>query len=211
MRAVKHALISVAPGSIEMNCGLQSGVGNVYSLNVPVPGKKTNTLFLADSVPNKASDPDIMVNAKPVGFELGVGIVHCWKVSVDGSRWVTLLPADSTNQQQSPDGSNAKLVGRLSGVGIVHSVRKRTNKQGVNGLASSTHHCFVAIALIMFYSPFIASLLDVFLTGETTSMIIVLLVLLLVAFLARRIFRLMDRRSLWNAIAKFKVTESTST
>jgi hypothetical protein len=134
LRAVNHALISVTPGSIEMNCGLQSGVGNVYSLNVPVPGKKTNTLFLADSVPNKASDPDIMVNAKPVGFELGVGIVHCWKVSVDGSRWVTLLPADSTNQQQLPDGSNAKLVGRLSGVGIVHSVSAALTSRPYAGL-----------------------------------------------------------------------------
>jgi hypothetical protein len=52
---------------------------------------------------------------------------------------------------------------------------------------------FVAVALVMFYSPFIASLLDVFLTGETTSMIIVVLVLVILAFLARRIFHLMDR------------------
>jgi hypothetical protein len=60
--------------------------GNEYSLKLLVPGKKTNTLFFADSVPIAASDPDIVVNAKLVGFEPGVGIAHSWNVSVDGSK-----------------------------------------------------------------------------------------------------------------------------
>lgn len=33
-----------------------------------------------------------------------------------------MLPDDSANQQHLPDGSNANPVGRLLGVGIVHSV-----------------------------------------------------------------------------------------
>jgi hypothetical protein len=84
-RLVNHALTRVPPGSIEMYNGLRSE-GNVYSLKMPVLGKKTNTFFFAVSVPKTITDPDIVVTARLVGFELGVGIVHSRNVSVDGSR-----------------------------------------------------------------------------------------------------------------------------
>ena len=40
-----------------------------------------------------------------------------------GSKWATLLAKNSTNQQQFPDGSNAKPTGPLFEVGMVHSVK----------------------------------------------------------------------------------------
>jgi hypothetical protein len=52
-----------------------------------------------------------------------VGIGHSWNVPVVGSKWATLLVKNSTNQQQFPEGSNAKPTGPLFAVGIVHSVK----------------------------------------------------------------------------------------
>jgi hypothetical protein len=64
----------------------ESTVGKVYSLKVPLFGKKTKTLLVVNSVPKTITDPEIIVVAKPVGVELAVGIAHSWKTLVDGSR-----------------------------------------------------------------------------------------------------------------------------
>jgi hypothetical protein len=114
--------MSVPAGSIEIYSGPESTVGNVYSLKVFVLGKKMNTLFVANSTPKSAIEPEIVVAAKPVIDEPGVGIAHSLNVFVDGSSCATLLPDNSTNQQQFPEGSNVNPVGVLLGVGIVHSV-----------------------------------------------------------------------------------------
>ena len=105
-----------------MYSGPESTVGKEYSLNMPVLGKKTKTLFFVNSVPKKAGAPPIVVEDRPVGDELAVGIAHSLKVFVAGFRWAILLPVNSTNQQQLPERSNVRAVGVLPGVGIVHSV-----------------------------------------------------------------------------------------
>jgi hypothetical protein len=68
-----------------MYSGPESAVGSVYSLKVPEFGKNRKTLFVVNSVPNIAIDPEIVVVAKLVVDELAVGIAHSRNVSVDGS------------------------------------------------------------------------------------------------------------------------------
>jgi hypothetical protein len=79
-------LILVSVASTETYWGPEYSTGSVYSLNLPVSGKKRKILFLEDSVPTTTTDPEIVANAKLVGVEPAVGIAHSRKVSVDGSR-----------------------------------------------------------------------------------------------------------------------------
>jgi hypothetical protein len=64
----------------------------------------------------------MVVVAMPTVWELAVGICHSLNVPLAESKKTTLLPDDSVNQQHFPEGSRAKLTGRLFAVGTVHSV-----------------------------------------------------------------------------------------
>jgi len=59
-----------------MYSGPEPAFGSVYSLMIPVDGKKTKTLFALNSVPQTAVIPAIVVVAKPTGWEFAVGMVH---------------------------------------------------------------------------------------------------------------------------------------
>jgi hypothetical protein len=65
IHSVNQALMYSPPGSIETYNGPEFGVWSVYSLNVPLLGKKTKTLFVAYSVPTTTVDPANDVTAKP--------------------------------------------------------------------------------------------------------------------------------------------------
>lgn len=68
-----------------MYSGPESAVGSVYSLDVPELGKNKKILFVANSAPKTATEPEIVVVAKLVVDELGVGMAHSRNVFVEGS------------------------------------------------------------------------------------------------------------------------------